>query len=108
MVTDVRSRLGISDEELAAFCRKWKIARLELFGSVLRDDFDPDRSDIDFLVTFEDDAPWTAFDHIHIQDDLASLLGRSVDLISREAIEEGDNWMRRKRILESARDVYPV
>jgi predicted nucleotidyltransferase len=46
MAIDVRSRLNISDEELAQFCRKWKIVRLELFGSALRDDFDPETSDI--------------------------------------------------------------
>ena len=41
MTTKVSTRLPISYEKLEAFCRKWNIVRLELFGSVLRDDFDP-------------------------------------------------------------------
>ena len=44
MTTKVSTRLPISYEKLEAFCRKWNIVRLELFGSVLRDDFDPKRS----------------------------------------------------------------
>jgi len=49
--------IKIPKEEIADFCRKWKIAELSLFGSVLRDDFRPD-SDIDLLVTFSRDAEW--------------------------------------------------
>jgi len=48
-------KLEIPKEKLADFCRKWKIAELSLFGSVLRDDFRPG-SDIDVLVTFTRDA----------------------------------------------------
>ena len=39
-------------EKIAEFCRARGIRRLSLFGSVLRDDFDPDRSDIDVLAEF--------------------------------------------------------
>jgi predicted nucleotidyltransferase len=44
-------RLGVSPEKLAAFCYKWKIIEMSLFGSVLREDFRPD-SDVDVLVSF--------------------------------------------------------
>ena len=55
------------------------IRRMRLYGSVLRDDFGPE-SDIDVLVEFEDGARITLFDMVDIQDELAALLGRPVDL----------------------------
>lgn len=105
MVTDYRSRLGISDEALEAFCKKWKIAQLELFGSALRDDFTA-ASDIDLLYVTESDAGWSLFDHIEAEVELADLTGRKVDLVSRKAIEQSENYLRRRRILSSALPVY--
>jgi uncharacterized protein len=59
-------------------CRKWRIRRLALFGSVLRSDFSQ-QSDIDILVEFEPGAtPGFAF--MTIQGELSAILGRSVDL----------------------------
>ena len=40
-------------EQLAELCRQHRVQRLALFGSALREDFDPERSDLDFLVEFE-------------------------------------------------------
>jgi predicted nucleotidyltransferase len=78
MVTDVRSRVGISNQEIASFCKNHHIVRLALFGSVLRDDFGP-TSDIDVLVEFEPGrTPGFAF--FGMQEELARLLGRKVDL----------------------------
>lgn len=91
--------------EIASFCHRWKIARLEVFGSVLREDFRRD-SDVDLLVTFKPGAGWSLFDHIEMQEELAALLGREVDLISRHAVEQSDNWIRRRAILESAEVLY--
>ena len=45
----------IPSDKIADYCRRWKITELALFGSALRDDFDPE-SDIDVLVTFDRDA----------------------------------------------------
>ena len=92
-------------EAIAEYCRKWRIKTLELFGSVLRDDFGPD-SDIDFLVTFAPAARWTLFDMVHAQDELASIVGRPVDLVSRRPIEKSENWIRRHSILGNARTLY--
>jgi len=99
------SALDLPMEQLADFCRRWKITRLELFGSALREDFGPE-SDLDLLVTFAPDARWTLFDHFHIENELVGLLGREVDLVCREAIEESRNWLRRKEILSTARTIY--
>lgn len=105
MAIDVRSRLNISDEALAEFCRKWKIARLELFGSALRDDFSDD-SDIDLMVTFAAGASWKFEDELAMQKELESLIQRHVDIPLREGIERMENWVRRKNILSSARVIY--
>jgi len=105
MVIDVRSRLGVSDEVLAAFCRRWKISELALFGSALREDFRPD-SDIDLLVTFAPDASWSLLEHVKMDEDLEGLLGRQVDTPTRRSVEMSPNWIRRRAILESARVIY--
>jgi hypothetical protein len=65
---------------LVRFCRRWRIAELSLFGSVLRPDFRPD-SDIDVLVTFSPDAMWSGWDLVTIEKELAALFGRKVDLV---------------------------
>jgi len=98
-------RINLPREELAAFCRRWKISDVALFGSVLRDDFRPD-SDIDVLVTFDTAADWGLLDHAAMQEELASLLGRDVDLVSRRAVDASENWIRRRAILGSAETVY--
>ncbi|PNY83112.1 nucleotidyltransferase family protein [Deinococcus koreensis] len=64
------------------------VVRLELFGSALTPDYDPSRSDLDFLVEFApetDLGPWLSrfFD---LRDALSRLLGRPVDLVSRQAL----------------------
>jgi hypothetical protein len=101
----VHPRLAVSEEQIEAFCQKWKVVRLELFGSVLRDDFGPE-SDIDVLVTFAPDVRVGLFALVRVEDDLRDLFGRDVDLVERKAIEESPNWIRRRAILDSARLVY--
>jgi len=91
--------------KLEEFCRKWKVSELALFGSVLRDDFRPD-SDVDLLISFQPEADWSLFDRVRMQGELAGIVGRKVDLVSRRGIERSSNWIRRKAILESARPVY--
>ncbi len=91
--------------EIAAFCRRWKIRELALFGSALRDDFCPD-SDLDLVVTFAPDADWGLLDHVQMQLELEKLFGRRVDLISKRALERTTNWVRREEILQTARILY--
>jgi len=99
------ARIPLDREKIAEFCQRWKITEFALFGSVLRDDFRQD-SDVDVLATFAPDADWSLFDHIEMQEELSSLLGRKVDLVSRWAIERSDNWIRRKAILNTAEPIY--
>jgi predicted nucleotidyltransferase len=96
---------AVLPESLAEFCRRWKIRELALFGSALRDDFRAD-SDIDLLVTFADDAAWGLLAHIQMQQELEALFKRPVDLISRRAVAESPNWLRRHAILDTAHILY--
>ena len=100
-------RLGIDvpTGRIADFCRKWKVAELALFGSVLREDFGPE-SDVDVLVSFASDAQWGLFDEARMEEELAELLGYPVDLVSRRAVERSENWIRRRAILESLEPLY--
>jgi predicted nucleotidyltransferase len=99
-------KLSLPYDQIAAFCRKWNVTEFALFGSVLRDDFRPD-SDVDVLVTFA--APELApslFEHVDMEDELQQIFGRSVDVVSKKAVERSENPFRRKSILDSARVVY--
>ncbi|MFA7235989.1 MAG: nucleotidyltransferase family protein [Phycisphaeraceae bacterium] len=71
--------IDVPQEAIAAFCRRNRIRRLSLFGSVLREDFRPD-SDIDMLVEFEPDARVSLFDVGGMMYELTEMLGRQVDL----------------------------
>ena len=101
----VFSRLHVTEEQIAAFCKKWKIERFELIGSALREDFDAG-SDVDVLVTFADDGQIGLRDLLDMEEELEARFGRRVDLIKRHLVEESPNWIRRRRILQSARLVY--
>jgi predicted nucleotidyltransferase len=97
--------ITLPDEWLADFCKRWKIAEFALFGSVVRDDFQPD-SDIDVLVTYAPDSHTTLFDEVEIELELEAFLGRKVDVASRRGVEQSRNPIRRKAILDSARVIY--
>jgi predicted nucleotidyltransferase len=99
------TQIQIDRLRLDAFCQRWKIQRLWLFGSVLRDDF-TSTSDVDFLVEFQTDADWSLLDHVEMEGELAALLGRPVDLVTRRVVEQSDNAIRREAILGSAELFY--
>jgi len=99
-----RAQTELPMDEIRAFCRKWKIKELSLFGSALTDEFRPD-SDIDLLVVFDDDANWGLFDLIHAEEELEALLGREVDLAEKKAVR---NPFRRHHILAHREVIYEV
>ncbi len=92
--------------EIARFCQRWKIQELAVFGSVLRADFDSE-SDIDVIVTFDDNADWSLLDHIRMQQELQAILQLDVDLVTKRAVERSQNWVRRKEILSTASVIFP-
>jgi predicted nucleotidyltransferase len=100
-------RIELPQEALAAICRKYGVSELAVFGSVLRDDFDPARSDVDLLVRFiDDDAGDWGSKYLDLREDLEELLGRKVDVVSWRGIEQSTNPYRRDHILKHARRVY--
>ncbi len=83
-------------EAVRALCRTYGVARLELFGSAATDAFDPDHSDVDFIVDYPPDydfGPWlTRFQAL--EEALASVLGRDVDLVMTSALH--NRWFNRE------------
>ncbi|MFY9824496.1 MAG: nucleotidyltransferase family protein [Thermoanaerobaculia bacterium] len=100
--TPSHARLPLPLEAVQAFCRKWNVEELALFGSVLREDFSP-KSDIDVLVTFSPQAGLSLFDFVEMQDELEKILHREVDLVSRGSLR---NPFRRHEILNTRQVVY--
>lgn len=104
----LRDRLGVDPDAIAAFCRKWGIRELSLFGSATRDDF-AGASDVDLLVVFDDPhrdfGPW-ARDLVTMENELKALFGRDVDLVERAVIEQSQNYIRRREILTNPVTIY--
>jgi predicted nucleotidyltransferase len=101
----VRHRLGVDPERIAAFCQKWQIKELALFGSALTDDFRAD-SDVDLLVVFEDPhrsfGPWGG-ELQDMRNELEAMFGRKVDLVEKRLVK---NPFRRHRILTTRQVIY--
>lgn len=74
-------------EAIAAICRRLGVARLQVFGSILTQRFDPARSDVDFMVEFDSGVldPFAAY--FDLKEALESLLGRPVDLVMPRALK---------------------
>lgn len=102
---NLNQRLNIQPNQLQEFCQQRQITELALFGSVLRDDFNP-QSDIDILVSFAKEAKITFFDLDTIESQLSKLFNRPVDLVTKQAIEQSHNWIRRNNILNNAKVIY--
>lgn len=98
-------QVQLPQRALTEFCQKWKIQELSFFGSVLRDDFRPE-SDVDILVSFENDSAWGLLELVRMKRELKVLLGREVDLLTKKSIEQSHNWIRRQEILGTAQVVY--
>jgi uncharacterized protein len=76
--------------QIIALCREFGVTRLEIFGSAATGDFDPERSDIDFLVEY---PPGYEFGHwatryFELKERLEALLGRPVDLVMASAMRK--------------------
>lgn len=100
-------------DAIRALCREYGVARLELFGSACTPEFDPDRSDIDFLVAYPegyDYGPWLGRLQ-ELEAALSRLLGREVDLVTTSALR--NKWFRReaaktRKVIYDAAEVAEV
>jgi predicted nucleotidyltransferase len=96
--------LDIDRERLADLCRRYHVAKLELFGSRAKGTSRPD-SDVDLLVTFEPgQTPGLAF--VALAEELEAVFGREVDLLTRACVEEDRNEIRRQSILATTEGLY--
>jgi len=94
--------ISVSKEQLAAFCRKRGITRLTIFGSALRNDFEP-HSDIDVLVQFEPNRIPGLLGIARLEPELSELFGgRKVDLRTPEDLSR----YCRQRVIEKAEVQY--
>lgn len=65
-----------------------------------------EESDIDVLVSFSDNASITLFDLVIMTDELEAIFHRKVDLLTRRSVEQSENHIRRRNILDSAQVIY--
>jgi predicted nucleotidyltransferase len=96
-------RVRVSRDELEALCRRHRIRRLSVFGSVLREDFSA-ASDVDILVEFEPGTKVTFFSLARIEDALSDLFGRRADVHVSRSLSP----YLRERVLSHARELYVV
>jgi predicted nucleotidyltransferase len=89
---------------LIPFCQSHGVARLEVFGSLARGEPHPG-SDIDLLVTFRPDIH-LGWDFFELHKELEDILGCEVDLLTRRSVEQDQNSIRRRSILQSTREIY--
>ena len=90
-------------EEIGRLCRLHGVRKLELFGSILRSDFDPQRSDVDVVVEFESRVANSFANFLDLKEALERLLGRPVDLVELHAVR---NRRLRRYIEQSKSPVY--
>lgn len=95
--------LTLEQDAIASLCREHGVSRLRLFGSALTERFNPQHSDVDFLVEF-DSQTLDVFDaYFGLKEDLEALLGRPVDLVMADAVA---NPYFAKSALASAEELY--
>jgi len=93
--------IAVDEAQLAELCRRYQVRELSVFGSAARGEMRPD-SDIDLLVEFRPDADVGLLEHAGLMLDLAQLLGRKVDLVSKNGLKP----RIRSSVLRDARLVY--
>jgi uncharacterized protein len=84
---------------IAAACRRFGVRRLDLFGSAVRDDFDPHSSDVDFVVDFGPAADALLPRYFGLKSALEAAFGRDVDLVELPALRS----QRLRRLIEHSR-----
>jgi hypothetical protein len=108
--TDLQTAIPLPMDQIVSFCEKWAITRFELFGSILRKDFDPLKSDIDVMITIDPIEKrvrrYSLLDLTGMWLELKDILGREVDMIQRPLLETNPNPSFRENVLKEAQVVY--
>ncbi len=104
-VSELPALIAANLDGIRALCVRYGVERLDVFGSITTDEFDPETSDVDFLVSYKsavDLGPWLD-EHLALKADLESLLGRDVDLIFDSPRR---NPIFNRNVTETRRPVY--
>lgn len=103
-MSSMATLLAVDRAQLSKLCRRFRVAKLELFGSRASGHARPD-SDVDLLVTFEDGfTPGLEF--FGMADAFASLFGHPVDLLTRRTVERDHNEYFRHNVLSQVETLY--
>ena len=94
--------LILDDNVFVELIKKYDLAEVSVFGSALREDF-TSSSDLDLLIVFNNSKNKSLFDIIDLKNELEELVGRSVDIVEKEALK---NPYRREEILKTAKVIY--
>jgi len=97
------ANFDVPQEQITAFCQKWKVNELSLFGSALRHDFRAD-SDIDILINLQPGQTMTLESFLDMRDELSTIFdGREIDLVQKRLLK---NPFRRHEILTHREVLY--
>jgi uncharacterized protein len=100
----MRSFLENHRGEIAALCRQFRVRRLEAFGSAVREDFDPAKSDLDFLVEFAPPHDVGYADrYLALAEGLEKALAHPVDLLTERSLR---NPILKRAIAADRRTLY--
>lgn len=102
-IDDMAGLALLESPALASICRRHGVTLLRAFGSVMRDDFDPERSDVDFLLELDPTVPSMFDAYFDLKAELETFLGRSVDLVM---VTPETNSVVLARALSEAETVY--
>ena len=96
--------LKIDRKRLAECCRRYGVARLDVFGSFASGDAEPE-SDLDLLVSFLPGMSM-GLEFVALHNEIEEILGRRVDLLTRESVERSPNKYFRRFALRHAEPLY--
>ncbi|MDR2755102.1 MAG: nucleotidyltransferase domain-containing protein [Planctomycetaceae bacterium] len=97
-----KNGIFLNYDDIENICKKYHINELSIFGSSIRDDFNAD-SDIDILVSFNNNSNINLFDIMNLEREFAQLLKRDVDIVEKESLK---NPIRKTRILATREIIY--
>lgn len=100
-----RIQVSFNPEQVEAFCDRWDVKELAIFGSVLTPRFRPD-SDVDLLVEFLPESHPTLLDMARMERELSQIFGRAVDLVEKTAVLRSRNPIRKQSILSTAEVIH--
>jgi predicted nucleotidyltransferase len=98
----LKNGIFLKYDDVVYLCKKYRINELSIFGSSIRDDF-TQNSDIDILVSFNQNSEITLFDMMELEKEFSQLLNRDVDIVEKESLK---NPIRKDRILSTREIIY--